>query len=514
MPVWSIIEFINVRGLIGLERFNGRSVVALSIPGCQLTAMAIQIHRILHAGYYFSYRGLNLLFDPIFENPFSYNCFAFPDIQFDLKAISSLKISAIFISHSHDDHCSFESLQHLDRTTPVFIFCRFEKMQSLLRELGFQKVQNLELDSPLELGPFKVTPRRAAQLDIDSLLQIQVGELNILNVVDSEIDPETMSLLRGEPRWDLILWPFQVMRETEVLDPRRALSLPVRNILVEMAAQIKLLRPRFLVPSSCQFQMENGSWYNQAFFAVSYQEFSEVLKEILLDDCPSIIRMNPGVGYELSSHSLLRLPNLEWVQPVGEQDLDYSYDAKLVAPSTSEIARRMPALTDLQRLTLKNYLSVTLPLRYHEIGPPGGLYFNRKVQWELRTYDDLGCATSHWYEINEEQLRMRSAPIPASQPVSNGLDLDMARRRATAAVVATPARWRTDISEYKLLSAFESGEALNSIYLRVNDCEYDRETEEKLKCADVMMDPLIRCLYDGVFGSYQEGQLCRIRESD
>ena len=468
--------------------------------------MALQLHRILHAGYLFSAGDFRLLMDPIFESPFSYNCFAYPNVKFDLAMIAQIKFSAVLISHFHDDHCSFESLRHLDRSTPIYIFCRFEKMQTLLSELGFQNVHVLELDLPIDLGPFKITARRAAMADVDCLLQFEIEDLNILNVVDAEIDQETLALLKSERPWDLILWPFQLMRETEVLDPRRTHDLPVRHILKEMATQIKILRPRYLVPSSCQFQMEAGSWYNQAFFAVSYREFSEVLMETLSDHCPAIIRMNPGVGYQLNAQSFLRLPNLEWIQGIGEQDLDYAYLPNLTAPPTSELARQWPALTEAQRLTLEDYLTVTLPCRYYEIGPPEELYFNRTIRWELRLYDHLGRATSHWYEVTEDQMKRLPAPrsVTVALPVAAAL----------AAAASIPARWRTDISDYKLLSAIENGEALNSIYLRVNDCEFDRETEEKLKWADVMMDPLIRCLYSGVFGSYQEGQLRRIRESD
>ena len=480
--------------------------VALLVGQCQFKTMALHIHRILHAGYLFTAGDFRLLIDPIFESPFSNNCFAYPDVKFDLAMIAQLKFSAVVISHFHDDHCSFESLRHLDRATPIYIFCRFEKMHLLLKELGFRNVQGLQLNLPVELGPFQITARRAVQSDVDSILQIEIEDLNILNVVDSEIDRPTLALLKSERPWDLILWPFQIMRETEVLDPRRAQDLPVRDILREMAAQIKILSPRILVPSSCQFQMEAGSWYNQSFFAVSYQEFSSAVMENLLQPGPSIVRMNPGVGYQLSSQAFVRLPNLEWAQGIGEQDLDYTYSPNFKAPPTSELARRWPALTETQRQALEEYLTVTLPLRYCEIGPPAGLYFNRTVRWELRTYDQLGQARSHWYEVREDQMKLRPAPMPIISPI-----LVEATRPRTE---STTAEWRTDISEYKLLSAVENGEALNSIYLRVNDCEFDHQIEEKLKSADVMMDPLIRCLYDGAFGSYQESQLRRIRERD
>ena len=81
--------------------------------------MTLKISRILHAGYVFECDGTLIAFDPIFENPFSRNCHAFPDVRFDHARIRGMRPDAVFISHFHDDHCSLESLDLLDRATPL-----------------------------------------------------------------------------------------------------------------------------------------------------------------------------------------------------------------------------------------------------------------------------------------------------------------------------------------------------------------------------------------------------------
>ncbi len=101
---------------------------------------AIRVSRIFHAGYVLQCGGTRIVFDPLFENPFSFNCHAFPDVAFDLAAVSDLRFDAVFISHYHDDHCSFESLKHLRRETPIYIFCLFPEMSAWIRELGFAAV--------------------------------------------------------------------------------------------------------------------------------------------------------------------------------------------------------------------------------------------------------------------------------------------------------------------------------------------------------------------------------------
>jgi metal-dependent hydrolase (beta-lactamase superfamily II) len=87
--------------------------------------------------------GTRIAFDTIFENPFSRNCHAFPDVRFDHEQIRRQRFDAVFISHFHDDHCSLESLDLLDRATPLYIYCIFEELFDMVRQLGFVHVQPL-----------------------------------------------------------------------------------------------------------------------------------------------------------------------------------------------------------------------------------------------------------------------------------------------------------------------------------------------------------------------------------
>ena len=116
--------------------------------------MSLRISRILHAGYVFECEGTQIAFDTIFENPFSRNCHAFPDVRFDLEQIRQLTFDAVFISHFHDDHCSLESLALLDRATPLYIYCLFDELFAMVRELGFSNVTALKINAPVSIGTF------------------------------------------------------------------------------------------------------------------------------------------------------------------------------------------------------------------------------------------------------------------------------------------------------------------------------------------------------------------------
>ncbi len=445
--------------------------------------MALRISRILHAGYVFECQDTQIAFDPIFENPFSRNCHAFPNVKFDTDQIQALRFSAVFISHYHDDHCSMESLNLLHRETPIYIFCLHDEMLSMIRELGFQNVRALQLDQAVVVGSFEVTPCRALDADVDSIFHIKAEGLNVLNVVDSWIDWETLEVLRKTSPWDMILWPFQTMREIEVLAPSRAEPASAQ-MPPEWIEQLKALNPKFIVPSSCQFVMEDWSWYNHAFFPISYQQFQSQI-ERALPSC-RVIRLNPSVSVTLTANSVQPASSLEWIQPVGPQDFDYDYHPDLRPPSTAEIARQFPALTDAQLERVLNYCQFEIISKYHSVESAQDPYFQTTRNWRLLIYDHSGNATEFKYLLNADHLER--------VPEFTG-----------------PLSWLTEVSASKLYAALEEGESLTSMYLRINDAEFAPEIEKEISAADVVEDPLIRCLFSGVFGAYQRAQLRQIQ---
>lgn len=446
--------------------------------------MAVKVSRILHAGYAFECEGTQILFDPIFENPFSRNCHAFPSAGFDLAAIRALRPAAVFISHFHDDHCSLESLAVLDRRTPIHLYCLFDELLDMIRSLGFTDVRSLDLNVPVPVGPFEVIPRRALDADVDSLFQIRAAGLEVLNVVDSWIDEPTLERLARFAPWDLVLWPFQTMREIEVIAPRGAKPAP-DAIPDEWIDQLKRLAPRFVVPSSCQFRMESWSWYNHAFFPVSYERFRRDVEGALPET--RVVRMDPSVSFELTKDGLKDSPRLSWVLPGNESGMDYDYRPNLTPPSTAEVARRLPELTSAERAAVRDYCRSGLAERFREIRPVEEGYFLEPRLWRLSIYDQEGTAEHFHYVVSPEGIAAAGADLGAPG-------------------------WTTEVPAFKLHAALTDGEALTSMYVRLNDVEFPPEIEENVRSADLNEDPLIRCLFEGVFGAYQRGQLRKLTE--
>jgi len=445
--------------------------------------MGLKISRILHAGYVFECEGTRIAFDPIFENPFSRNCHAFPNVQFDLEQIRQLHFDAVFISHFHDDHCSLESLDLLDRATPIYLYCVFEELFSLIRELGFTQVHSLKLDSPVVIGSIEVIPKRALDAEVDSLFHVKAAGLNVLNVVDSWIDDETLSELARVGPWDMVLWPFQTMLETDVLAPSRA-PVAIRELPTEWIEQLKALNPRYVVPSACQFIQEPWSWYNQRMFPITYQQFQKEMGSALPES--RVVKLNPSVSVVLDKNSLEKSSGLTWVQPVGNQDLDFQYDSSRLPTPTSEIAQHFPALTAQQTDQVLEYCRSGLVEKYRTLDAPSEIYFDKPRLWRLSVYDHTGAAQTFLYKVKCENIEY----IAESNE--------------------TPS-WTTEIPITKLYAALELGESLTSLYMRINEIVFHPAIEKEIQYADIVEDPLIRCLFSGSIGSYQRAQLKRIQ---
>jgi hypothetical protein len=328
-----------------------------------------------------------------------------------------------------------------------------------------------------------VTPRRALDADVDSILQIRAGGLNILNVVDSWIDEETLQLLSAEAPWDLILWPFQTMREIEVLSPSRAASI-APEIPSEWISQLQVLKPKFIVPSSCQFQMEDWSWYNHAFFPITYRQFQREIEAALPET--QVIRLNPSVSVNLTHEACEFSTPLPWVEPIGEQDVDYVYRPNEPAPTTAEIARHFSPLSSEQQERILSYCQTGLLEKFRSIEASDDPYFRKPRHWRLSIFDHQGRATVFHYQIHKTQIE--------SIHENDG-----------------PLAWTTEVPIAKLFAALELGESLTSMYLRMNDQKFEPAIEDEIQNVDMIEDPLIRCLFHGAFGAYQIAQLRRIR---
>lgn len=456
--------------------------------------MSLKISRILHAGYVFETAGAKIVFDPILQTPFSGNCYGFPDVVYDYAAFAEQEFSAVFISHYHEDHCCFESLNRFDKNTPIYMYCVHDEIFALLRELGFSKVFRMEHGQKVQINDILVCAYPALDFDIDCVLHIQHQNMNILNVVDSWIDWDTHQELCGLCEWDLVLWPFQSMRELDVLSPQYALA-PSLEMPPEHLQQIRELKAKYVLASSCQLKFEEWSWYNTYFFPITYQKFAEQISTEIADT--KCLQLLPGQSLfcqklDDQKFELHESDALSWIA-CAESDLnhlktlDYVYLEKTQISSTAEIAERFPALQEEEKTQVFDFLKNEMPRIYAmlnlEISEQD--YFFTRRHYSLKIYDPNFVVKTFYYKLDAGKMQY-------SEDVLQGVD------------------WHCEISAYKLLCALSRGESLSSIYLRVDSKALGFREDLQGSEADVLQDPLIQVLYTNQFANYQKYQLKNI----
>ena len=103
-------------------------------------------------------------------------------------------------------------------------------------------------------------------------------------------------------------------------------------------------------------------------------------------------------------------------------------------------------------------------------------YFESARNWQLSVFDHEGFETAFYYHLHGNKIELLN-----EKP----------------SVIT----WATEIPLSKFYAGLELGESLTSMYVRIN----------AVPGVDIVDDPLIRCLFNGAFGSYQKAQLKRLR---
>ena len=150
---------------------------------------------------------------------------------------------------------------------------------------------------------------------------------------------------------------------------------------------------------------------------------------------------------------------------------------------TQQIAQHFAPLTAAQLARVVDYCTVELPAKYADV-PAASDYFDAPRVWQLSLFDHAGEVTRWRYRLD---------PDGTVTPDDAGA-----------------LGWTTDIPAAKVYAALEQGESLTSMYLRINETVFDTATERALIEADIVDDPLIRCLFSDTFGAYQAAQLRRL----
>lgn len=434
---------------------------------------SILMRRILHAGYIFESSRAKIIFDPIFENPFCGNGYSYPPVEFDVDQIRAQRFDAVFLSHIHEDHFSSKSLNYLSRETPLYLYAQDMRYVSFLQEMGFASVQLLKIHDQIEIADISVKVLKALDESVDAIFFIQRGSIKILNVVDSWIHPEEMIFLRSQ-KWDLVLWPFQVFREWEVLAPERY-QMENRDYPPELLESLGSLQAQTVIPSSCQFLQESWWSLRSQYFVNSYKNFEQQLSHLRGDsDLFQFLRLDPGETVQFEEGNWRIADSLSWVkkqelEPLLKYERDYHIGDGEEARSVSveEISSFLPELSSSELSELKKRIN-SFPTDYGHLNFAGSYFQNDQI-WLLRLWLNPGQKIDFRFSFKDHQLQICSDS-------------------------ALPFHWLTEISAYKLLRAMKSQELLNSLYLQVNGQDPQLDRLALGRDWDVLEDPLVQIL--------------------
>ncbi len=452
--------------------------------------MSVVVSRLFHAGYQFVASNTRILFDPIFENPMSVNCYSHNEIEFDHNKIKQLNFDAVFISHVHDDHFSLQSLQFLDKKIPIYIYCYDHIYIELIIKLGFHHVFQLFLSHQIQIKEFQITCLPALDREIDCLFHIQSENLNILNVVDAWIDWETCHYLSKLAKWDLILWPFQQMREIEVVSPSRYPPADQKTP-AEHQTQLKMLMPKVVIPSSCQFIHEKWSWYRHHYFPISYRSFAEQVSQILPDT--KVIRLDPACSLQLSEHGIVSAQPISWIKIIESSKFDYQYHPEFRPQDMNDIASRFPLLSIKEQEQIELFLNNQIIEKWFELDQEIFEYPVLPLYWKIILYSIVDPMTKqtqvkeYCYRLNQDHLQH------------------------VKSIESHDVHWLTEIIDYKLYQALHHGESLSSLYIRINDRKVIDKEFPNIIDFEITADPLLRILYEGKIAYFQKHQLMKIQ---
>jgi hypothetical protein len=125
--------------------------------------------------------------------------------------------------------------------------------------------------------------------------------------------------------------------------------------------------------------------------------------------------------------------------------------------------------------------------KYRGMELPEESYFEQPRIWRLSVYDHEGAGTDFHYRVEGDCIELLAG-------------------------AQSPLAWTTEIPMAKFYAALQLGESLTSMYMRINDAAFDPDIEEAIESADIIDDPLIRCLFNDAFGAYQAAQLRRLKQ--
>ena len=272
--------------------------------------LEVAIHS--HASIQVTYREKSVLFDPWLEGTAFYGSWHLhPRSKLDVRDV---EVNAIVITHPHPDHFHLQTLQSIDRDTPIY-FPKFRSkiIENGLSELGFRNQNPLFWDDTVCVEEFfnlRFLRPRSMWEDAGVLTQIvDDGVLfSWLNLADAgsvidefalpDIDLLTSTFGQGASGYPLTWDHIHVDKKIQIIEARKS------NNLALLATRASKMRASFFLPFASHWRL--GLAEHEEFAKMIPHTTFEELEQSFRVDAPGVkfLAIYPGESYNFFNHTL------------------------------------------------------------------------------------------------------------------------------------------------------------------------------------------------------------------
>jgi hypothetical protein len=276
-----------------------------------------------HQGWLFQTKGSCVLVDPLLCEDFGqtqalgYRVYP-PRI---LKPDQFPRVSAVVLTHEHDDHFDIPSLAQLDRAIPIFLSSRSSTAaREILREMGFQP-HPLVPGRKLAVGDIELTPFCGDHVAIDCgdewdtlpfFVRDAKGAGNFFSMVDITLTEQHVEWARSlAPRPVLVGWTNNALDWSHMGDYLAERVNATQDCFVKMGVGHKLIAVRWGAPSAMlmcaggfSFHGEK-EWLNQHVFCVDTEAVCEKMAALYPKE--KFFATRPGQTFQMEAGGVKRV---------------------------------------------------------------------------------------------------------------------------------------------------------------------------------------------------------------
>lgn len=296
--------------------------------------MTVEVAFLGHACNIMNIDGWRLISDPHLFDSYGGQLFSyFPSRRIVHEAIGQL--DAIFVSHRHRDHFDVASLALLDKRLPVI--CPHDKeILYGLDKLGFRDINVIADWESIEVGRSTLTFTPSTYRVPENGILVRTPEATAWNMVDTIVTADHIEAVRriAGRRIDLVLWPYQPLKETDATDCGD-LRFPVKRFQ-SAVDNLQRIDPRAAAPyADGQVGLGPHAWINHYRFPVTDAEATYALEKVLAQ--VSRISTCPGQRYTVADGIIRMLEPLPFVHSVevrpGHRQADGTHPIPRIRPS-------------------------------------------------------------------------------------------------------------------------------------------------------------------------------------